>query len=518
VTFPSNCIRPDEPIRIEAQVESKAELKEVVLTYRVIQPGSSGEEKQVAMTKSGKEARYTASIPGQKAGQVVRCRIRAVDANKAERIYPSPTELRPAISCLVFTNVATGKIPTGFIIHTDPDEAQSALRQVRNGAPVASSPEAGGRFMAQMQFNAALDLPALWAALTVTNCSPDVLEKLRPIFRQEEHEVRALQEKAIATSNPQEIGRKIPELVKPVKTALGESLKSVVTPEQMKAYESWAEPVSMAGGPMGDPAMMLRQFVRLEPDYLHLAASTNISAAQLAGLRDVYRDAIQQRDALLPEVRKMMSNPGQNQAEGEKLQARAMAIPTEVDKKLKQSLTAAQTRQLLAWKSADQPAFMRHARTRPPEPVQGDAAFVIVDPKNGEPKLFDFVRIPERSGGWKVHFGKDQEWNAMSVVDLIFEASERWVLSEPLAYEVYRDAGVAACRTDFVRLTIDGQPAGYYLLIEQVNKAFFRHIGLRDDGNLYKANWMGDGLTGQNEKHINRHTGHDDLIKLVDQL
>jgi spore coat protein H len=106
----------------------------------------------------------------------------------------------------------------------------------------------------------------------------------------------------------------------------------------------------------------------------------------------------------------------------------------------------------------------------------------------------------------------------MSVIDLIFEANDRWVLAEPLAYDLYHRAGVAACRTDFVRLTVDGQPAGYFLLIEQVNKAFLRHNGLRDDGNLYKADWVGNGLVGQHEKHINRHTGHDDLIKLVDQL
>jgi hypothetical protein len=65
---------------------------------------------------------------------------------------------------------------------------------------------------------------------------------------------------------------------------------------------------------------------------------------------------------------------------------------------------------------------------------------------------------------------------------------------------------------------VDGQPAGYYLLIEQVNKAFFRNNQMRDDGNLYKANWTGSGLVGQHDKHINRHTGHDDLVQLVERL
>ncbi len=270
---------------------------------------------------------------------------------------------------------------------------------------------------------------------------------------------------------------------------------------------------------MGDPIMMLRQVIRLEPGYLHLAASTNVTGAQLLAIQDVYRDAIQERDALAPEVRQMMANQrAENRDAGEKLQAKAEAIPVAVEKKLRLTLTASQARQFSAWQSSDQPPFMRHSRTRTPEPVLGESAFIFVDAKTGQPTLFDFVRIPERSGGWKVHFGRDQSWNGMSVVDIIFESSDRWLLAEPLAYDLHRRAGLVACRTDFLRLTVDGQPAGYYLLIEQVNKAFFRNNGMRDDGNLYKANWVGSGLVGQHDKHINRPTGHDDLVQLVAQL
>ncbi len=518
VTFPSNS-SPGQAIRVEAQVQSKEELKQVELLYRVTQSGSAGEERAVPMSTGGIDAPYVGSIPGQQAGQIVRFRIRAVNQNQAERIYPSPTEVRPALSCLVFTNVIPGKIPLGYIIHPDADAAQSALRQVRNGGAMPSSPDGQGRFMAQMAFRSALDLPQLWAALTLTNCPPADLEKLRPLFRQKERECNLLEEKTLANVGFEEIGRKVPELIKPFKTSFGESLKPLLSSDQLMTYESWRDAAHGSGGRMDDPAMMLRQFVRLEPDYLHLATSTNVTTAQLADMCELYRDAIEQRDALLPDVRKLMSNPGdQNQAEGQQLQAKAEAIPAAVDKKLRQILTPAQSRQVLAWKASEQPPFVGHARTKVAEPVLGDSAFIFVDPQTGGAKLFDFVRIPERSGGWKVHFGKDQEWNGMSVADIIFEASDRWVLAEPLAYDLYRRAGVAACRTDFIRLTVDGQPAGYYLLIEQVNKAFLRHNSLRDDGNLYKANWTGNGLEGQHDKHINRRAGHQDLVQLVAQL
>jgi hypothetical protein len=376
--------------------------------------------------------------------------------------------------------------------------------------------------MAQMQLRSAIDLPGLWTALTLTNGTAADLEKLRPVFRQQERECELLEQKTLSPASPEEMVKKIPAAIKPFKSALGESLKAVLDPDQMKAYETWrdaARPNAGPGGFGGDPAAMLRQFIRLEPGYLHLAVNTNLTAAQLTAIREVYRNGIEQRDALIPDLRKLMSGRREeNQEAGQKLQATAEAIPTDVEKKLRQILTPAQIRVFSAWQLADQPPFMRHGRTKSPEPPRGESAFVLIDSQTAQPKLYDFVRIPERSGGWKVHFGKDQTWNGMSVIDLIFEASDRWVLAEPLAYELYRGAGVAACRTDFLRLTVDGQPAGYYLLIEQVNKAFLRHNGLRDDGNLYKANWVGNGLVGQHDKHINRHTGHDDLVQLVDRL
>jgi hypothetical protein len=92
------------------------------------------------------------------------------------------------------------------------------------------------------------------------------------------------------------------------------------------------------------------------------------------------------------------------------------------------------------------------------------------------------------------------------------------VLAEPLAYEFYRRTGQAVPHTEFVRLTVDGQPLGYHLLIEQPNKSFLRRNGLRDDGNLYKANWRGRGLTGQHEKRVSATPGHEDLIRLVDEV
>src|SRR5205085_7010906 len=154
----------------------------------------------------------------------------------------------------------------------------------------------------------------------------------------------------------------------------------------------------------------------------------------------------------------------------------------------------------------------------PEPPPRGRAAYVHVDAKTGEPELFDFINVTPRGGGRKLRFHKDHPLDGMTTVNLIFEGVDRFVLAEPLAYEVYRKAGNAACRTDFVRTWVDGRPQGYQLLIEQPNKAFLRHNGLSADGNLYKCDWSGNGVVGQHEKKTHPHEGHDDLVKLVAAL
>jgi CotH kinase protein/Lamin Tail Domain len=154
----------------------------------------------------------------------------------------------------------------------------------------------------------------------------------------------------------------------------------------------------------------------------------------------------------------------------------------------------------------------------PDPPPRGNQAYVHVDAKTGRPELFDFVNITPRGGGRKIRFHKDHALREMTTINLIFEGVDRFVLAEPLAYEVYRKAGSAACRTDFVRTYVDGKPIGYQLLIEQPNKSFLRHNGLATDGNLYKCQWFGQGLAGQHEKKTHPHEGHDDLVKLVGDL
>ena len=286
---------PEQAIRVEAEVRPAEGLGEVELRYRVAGPGSEKEEKAVPMTKTD-GGRYAASIPGQKAGQIVRFRVRAVDSQGGERFAPNANELRPAYSVYVHEPFHPGKCPFGLIVNVGAAEFRAAQRG------------GGGGF-------------------------------------------------------------------------------------------------NFFGGP-GSGATTPR----------------------------------------------------------------------------------------------------------------GKSAFVYVSAKTGEPKLFDFITVTPRKAGRKIHLHKDHTLDGMTTLNLIYEFHDRFVLAEPLAFEVYRKAGNAACRTDFVRTWIDGRPIGFQLLIEQPNRGFLRHNQLRTDGNLYKCQWFGNGVIGQHEKKTHTHAGHDDLVRLVDQL
>jgi hypothetical protein len=142
------------------------------------------------------------------------------------------------------------------------------------------------------------------------------------------------------------------------------------------------------------------------------------------------------------------------------------------------------------------------------------SAFIYFDPAIAKYQVFDFVQVSSRNGGWKVRLNKDQMLGEISTLNISFE-NERGTLAEPLAYELYRRAGMAASLSWHVRLTMNGQPMGYHLAFEQPNRAFLRRNKIDDTGNMYKILWYEQGVVGQHEKKTNTRDGHQDIIALV---
>ncbi len=153
-----------------------------------------------------------------------------------------------------------------------------------------------------------------------------------------------------------------------------------------------------------------------------------------------------------------------------------------------------------------------------PTPARGTAALLYL-PTNGEPaQTFDYIRTTPRQGGWKVRLTKDSPLNEATTWNVLFEGQPRWALSEGLGYELFRRLGSPTPNTDYARVTFNGRPIGYHLLVEQANSSFLRRVGRDPDGNLYKLLWYGQGVVGQHEKKNNPDTGHKDLLAAINGL
>jgi hypothetical protein len=146
VTFTPAHAAPDQEVKVEADVRSPEGVGKVELLYRLAGSGYEKEEKAVAMTRSPK-GRYSATVPAQKAGQIVRFRIKATDAKGGERFYPNANEVRPALSVYVHDPFKPGKVPFGLVINVGKDEFRAAQRGPGNrfGAAPAPTPPARGK-------------------------------------------------------------------------------------------------------------------------------------------------------------------------------------------------------------------------------------------------------------------------------------------------------------------------------------------------------------------------------------
>jgi len=125
VTFTPKHAAPDQEITVEAEVRGVDELSNVELRYRIAGSGFETQEQTIRMTKSAKGA-FAAKIPPQKAKQIVRFRVRALDKQNAERTFPHPHELRPALSIYVHDPFKVGDIPFGLIMNVGLAEFRAA--------------------------------------------------------------------------------------------------------------------------------------------------------------------------------------------------------------------------------------------------------------------------------------------------------------------------------------------------------------------------------------------------------
>lgn len=98
--------------------------------------------------------------------------------------------------------------------------------------------------------------------------------------------------------------------------------------------------------------------------------------------------------------------------------------------------------------------------------------------------------FPKKS--WKITFAAADRFGpglGQRDLNLNAEYTDKSLLREFLAYDLFRRAGALAPQADFARLAINGQYMGLFTQVEQIDQLFLRRLGLDVQGNLYKGNY-----------------------------
>lgn len=537
--------KPGEPVTVRARLRSEPAAVAVRLLHRVAGPGFEREEGVVPMEV--REGVYVATVPAPEAGQLLRVRVQAEGRGGVRRHWPAETDPRPAVSAYVPMDFTPAAVPFGWILHTTEREMKAAEELARMPAfgmfrppdPAMIAREEA-RAALRGELERGLDLSEWWMAMTVEPVAADagMVARLREVVRVKASERAGLVEEIVRGNDPAAAAAGVPGRVRSFRDGLAGALAPVLGAEAARSFAAWREAREKGGVPFES---MIRSRADFEAAWYLLTLESEPDPARWSALQGAMRGLLTERRKLLEEV---AAGTGKDAAFRDQ-RDRAESLGDRIGAVLRPHLTAAQVERLEA--SRQQPrevtvglrparpagmprgfgfgpggpggrmGFAMGGRDAVREPGSHRSAYVHFDPATRKLALFDFVDITGRKGGQKVHFHGDRPLGTMTTVALIFEGDEAAVV-EPLAYEVYRRAGMPVEQSFPVRLWLNGKASGYSILIEQPNKAFLRRNGIDDGGTMYKLLWFGDGLAGQHEKHSHKRTGHAELEALMGGL
>ena len=112
------------------------------------------------------------------------------------------------------------------------------------------------------------------------------------------------------------------------------------------------------------------------------------------------------------------------------------------------------------------------------------------------------VRLRGKIGSYRTLSGKpkfaidlnythaDQRYMGVEELSLNNEVVDCGYMKEPLAYKLMREAGVAAGRTSFARVTVNGAAYGLYVIVETPDDRFLVHNFPDPSGNLYDGKYV----------------------------
>lgn len=506
LTFTPRVPVPGQPVKVRVTVEGGDGAAAVELRYRVAGPGKLGEEERVAMQAAGGQS-FTGEIPGVESLHLLRVRVRAVDAKQAERFFPSPHGLRPAVSLFVPPPVDSPNLAMAYMVNTDPAE-MAEMERIRLRM---LQPDRGPRVNRDRQrlekiLREGLDVPAAFFECTINQpVDHATYRQLRTIFLAAKAERHRIITESLAVPDVAAEAAAAAKRIQDFHAGLIAKVKKALPAAGAAAFESWSQNLVERATSDQRPS---RRWINFAGEWFALNEQAEFTAEQVGSLRSDLQAA----------ARKLQEQIAGRRLSFEESQKVRGEIFETLNQQLREQLSVRQWHALADWRGAQASPIRPRLLEPPPRSPRGQTAFVVVSPKTGEVEVFDYLHITERSAGYRVRFHKDQPWRDMTSTAVIFENNDRSLLAEPLAFELYRRVGNASCQTDFVRLSVNGHLLGYQLVLEQVNGGFLRRNQLDSTGDLYKLLWYGNGLSGQHEKQNHPDRTHADLRQLVTAL
>ena len=84
-------------------------------------------------------------------------------------------------------------------------------------------------------------------------------------------------------------------------------------------------------------------------------------------------------------------------------------------------------------------------------------------------------------------FAKQDPVKGLNRLTLNNNKQDRSLVSQLLAYQLFRDAGIHAPRCNYAKVTVNGKYLGVYTNVESIKKPFLKHQFGSSKGNLYEA-------------------------------
>lgn len=148
----------------------------------------------------------------------------------------------------------------------------------------------------------------------------------------------------------------------------------------------------------------------------------------------------------------------------------------------------------------------------------------VLVPAVGIRKKGFFGSLDDERPSLKIDFDEFQdnpELGGLTRLTLNNNKQDRSLVSQTLAYRMFRNAGVPAPRCCFAKVSVNGRDLGIYTHVESVDKAFLRRSWGTDAGNLYEgtlADFYSDRLARFDLKTGQEPNAWSDLRRLSELL